>query len=132
MSYPPEPPPPGPGYGAGYGPGYGPGQPPYGPMVAPTSGKATASLVTGVASLVLSWCCGLGVAGIVAIVLGVKARREIAASGGRLKGDGIALGGIVTGAIAIVLGLLILVLIVVAVVAGAEFDVDTGTQGTQF
>lgn len=132
MSYPPEPPPPGPGYGAGYGPGYGPGQPPYGPMVAPTSGKATASLVTGVASLVLSWCCGLGIAGIVAIVLGVKARREIAASGGRLKGDGIALSGIVTGAIAVVLGLLILVLIVVAVVAGAEFDVDTGTQGTQF
>lgn len=132
MSYPPEPPPPGPGYGAGYGPGYGPGQPPYGPMVAPTSSKATASLVIGVASLMLSWCCGLGIAGIVAIVLGVKARREIAASGGRLKGDGIALSGIVTGAIAIVLGLLILVLIIVAVVAGAEFDVDTGTQGTQF
>lgn len=132
MSYPPEPPPPGPGYGAGYGPGYGPGQPPYGPIVAPTSGKATAALVTGVASLMLSWCCGLGVTGVVAIVLGVKARREIAASGGRLKGDGIALSGIVTGAIAIVLGVLILVLIIVAVVAGAEFDVDTGTRGTQF
>jgi len=128
MSHPPEPPPPGPGYG----PGYGPGQPAYGPTVAPTSGKATAALVTGVASLVLSWCCGLGLAGVVAIVLGVKARREIAASGGRLKGDGIALSGIVTGAIAVVLGVLILVLIVVAVVAGAEFDVDNGTQGTQF
>jgi hypothetical protein len=43
-----------------------------------------------------------------------------------------ALGGIITGAIAVVLGLLVLVLIAVAVVAGAEFQVDTGTQGTEF
>jgi hypothetical protein len=142
MSYPPEPPAdpgrgPGdtPGYTPGYVPGYGPGPvQPYGPPgVAATNGKATAALVTGIASLVLSWCCGLGVAGVVAIVLGVKARREIAMSGGRQQGDGMALGGIITGAVAVVLGLLVLVLIAVAVVAGAEFQVDTGTtQGTEF
>jgi hypothetical protein len=115
MSYPPEPPPQGYGYGYGYGP----------PMVVPTNGKATASLVTGIASLVLSWCCGLGIAGIVAIVLGVKARAEIRASGGTQQGDGFALGGIITGAIAVVLGVLVLVLIVVALTAGAHFDTNT-------
>lgn len=123
MSYPPEPPP-GPGYGYGYGYGQ-----PYGPPLAVTNGKATASLVTGIASLVLSWCCGLGLVGIVAIVLGAKARKEIEASGGTQQGDGVALGGIVTGAIAAVLGLLFLVLIALALITGASFETGT-TTGT--
>lgn len=124
MTQPPEPPP-GPAYGPAYGPQYGV------PAVRPTNGKATASLITGVGTLVLSWCCGFGLLGIVAIVLGVKARNEISASGGTQQGDGLALGGIITGAIAVVLGLLILVLIVVAVVAGARFDTG-GNYGTEF
>lgn len=123
MSHPPEPSPPGPGYG-----GYGP--PPAGPMVTPTNGKATASLITGVASLVLSWCCGLGLVGIVAIVLGVKARAEIRASGGREQGDGLARAGIITGSIAAVLGLGVLVLIVVAMAAGLRYDFSYGTVTT--
>lgn len=121
MSHPPEAPPPGPGYGGGYGPS------PAGAMVTPTSGKATASLITGIASLVLSWCCGLGLVGIVAIVLGVKARAEIRASGGQLQGDGMARAGIITGSIAVVLGLAVLVLIVVAMVAGFSYDISYGT-----
>jgi hypothetical protein len=120
MSYPPEPP---------TGPGYGYGQP-YGPPVAVTNGKATASLVTGIASLVLSWCCGLGLVGIVAIVLGAKARKEIEASGGAQQGDGLALGGIVTGAIAAVLGLLFLALIALAIITGASFETTTTTTTT--
>jgi hypothetical protein len=123
MSYPPEPPP-GPGYGYGYGQ-------PYGPPVAVTNGKATASLVTGIASLVLSWCCGLGLVGVVAIVLGAKARKEIEVSGGTQQGEGLALGGIITGAIAAVLGLLFLVLIGLAF-AGASFEMGTATAGTEF
>ena len=123
MSYPPEPPP-GFGAGTGYGPPYGP------PPMAPTNGKATAALVTGITSLLLSWCCGLGLAGIVAVVLGAKARREIRESGGRQQGDGLALAGIVIGAVAAVLGLLVLVLVVLAVTAGANFG--TSTHGTQF
>lgn len=127
MSYPPEPPPSGPGYGPAYGSGYGPG---YGPMpISPTNGKATAALVTGIASLVLSWCCGLGVVGVVAIVLGVRARAEIRASGGRQQGDGLALGGIVTGSVAVVLGLLILVLIGVALAGNFTFETH-GSSGT--
>ena len=69
--------------------------------------------------------------GIVAIVLGVKARNEISDSGGAQQGDGLALGGIITGAIAAVLGLLILVLIIIAIVAGARFDTG-GNYGTRF
>jgi hypothetical protein len=75
---------------------------------------------------VLSWCCGFGLVGIAAVILGVKARREIQSSGGAQQGDGLALGGIITGAIAIVLGLLILVVIGIAVIAGARFDLDSG------
>lgn len=125
MNLPPEPPS-RPGYGPapepdpGWVPGYG------APGVRPTNGKATASLVTGVTSLVLSWCCGFGLVGIAAVILGVKARREIQSSGGAQQGDGLALGGIITGAIAIVLGLLILVVIGIAVIAGARFDLDSG------
>ena len=71
-------------------------------------------LVTGIASLVLSWCCGLGLVGIVAVVLGVKARGEIRRSGGTQSGDGLALAGIITGAVAIVLGLVVLVAVAIA------------------
>lgn len=112
--------PPGPGWGPGYGPGWGPGY--GGPVVRPTNGKAIASLATGVASLVLSWFFGFGLVGIVAIVLGVKARNEISSSGGTQQGDGLALGGIITGAVAVVLALLILVVIGLAIIAGARLD----------
>ena len=120
MTYPPEPPLSGPGYPPAYAGQFGP------PGIARTSGKATAALITGVSSVVLSWCCGLGLAGLVAIVLGVKARREIRLSGGRLHGDGLALAGIVTGLVAVVLGVLVLAL-AAALVAG--ISVDTGPVG---
>lgn len=146
---PPRPPSPPPGYGtggrpgypyAGYGqPGYGQpgyGQPAYGqagyggwPPAPTPNGKATAALVTGISTLVLSWCCGLGVVGVVAVVLGVQSRREVRASGGAQTGDGLALAGIITGSVAIAVGLLSLVLVVVAVLTGgAQFD--TNFQGT--
>ena len=101
MSYPPGPP--------GGPPGYGDA-----PGVA-TNGKATAALVTGITTLVLSWCCGFGLVGIVAIVLGARARTEIARSGGRQDGDGLALAGIITGAVATALGLAALVVIGIAI-----------------
>ena len=80
-------------------PGYG-----YAPGVT-TNGKATASLVTGITTLVLSCCCGFGLVGIVPIVLGARARTEIARSGGQQDGDGLALAGIITGAVATAIGL---------------------------
>jgi uncharacterized membrane protein len=89
----PPPPPPGGGYG----------QPVYGaPAPSQTSGKAIASLVTGLVGLI-TLCCGLFVvSSIVAVVLGVVARREIRASNGSLRGDGMALTGIISGAVGIV------------------------------
>ena len=108
----------------GYGQGglYGYGAPPR------TNGKATAALWTGIGSIVLTLCCGLGILGVVPIVLGVKARAEIRATGGQQEGDGMALAGIITGAVAIVLSLLFIAAIVVSIVTGtANFDGTTQT-----
>jgi hypothetical protein len=95
-----------PGYGQqGYGqPGYG--YDPYAGYRPRTNGKALAALWTGVGALVLSLCC-LGVLGVVPIVLGVKARKEVRTSGGQQTGDGMALAGIITGAVAIAVSLLL-------------------------
>jgi hypothetical protein len=109
--------------GYGYGrPGYPPGA--YG-YARPTNGKATAALWSGVGLLVASFCCGLGVLGVIPIVLGVKARNEIRAGGGQQAGEGMALAGIITGVIAVLLGILTLVVIVVALAHG---DYSTHTR----
>ena len=104
MSYPPGPP--------------APQQPGYAPIL-PTNSKATAALITGITTLVLSWCCGLGVLGVVAVVLGIRGRAEVRASHGTQTGDGLALAGIITGAIAVVIGLAVIALIVVVVATGS-------------
>jgi hypothetical protein len=114
MSYPPGPPQPQqPGYGQPYGAppaGYAP--------VLPTNNKATAALITGITTLVLSWCCGLGVLGLVAVVLGMKGRSEVRRSQGTQTGEGLALAGIITGALAVIIGLVVIALIVVVVATG--------------
>ncbi|AWO86638.1 hypothetical protein DLJ61_07515 [Gordonia terrae] len=53
-----------------------------------------------VASLLGLLCSGIG--GIVGLVLGIVARKQIAASGGRQTGDGIALTAIIIGAFILV------------------------------
>lgn len=71
---------------------------PGGPWQPPTTdGKATASLVLGI----LSVTCFSILAGIPAIILGHSARSNIRKSGGRLTGDGMALGGLLMGYISI-------------------------------
>ena len=112
MSYS-EPPPP-PQYGAPQPPMGGPGEP-------KTSGKAIASLVTGLVGL-LTICCGfLVVSSIVALVLGILARKDIQKSGGALKGDGMALTGIITGIIGIIL-------VVVSIILIATGAIDTNFE----
>ncbi|GAB88434.1 DUF4190 domain-containing protein [Gordonia rhizosphera] len=119
-----------------YGPPAPYGQPPYGPApyVTPmpmgyavsasraTDGRAVASLICGVLSLVLAFMC-LGLAipvPIVAVMLGVLARRDIAASGGHTAGSGMALAGIVTGAIGTTVSLLFLIFFGMAIANAAE------------
>lgn len=103
--------------------------PPYPPplgqpyAVPPTNGKAQAAMWLGI-GLLLTSLCGVGILGPLPVVLGVLARREIAGSGGRQRGDGMALAGIVTGALALVISLLVVVAVVVAVVV-----LDSGGGG---
>lgn len=160
-SYPPPPPPSRPpphqpGYGGpaqpGYGgptpppapPGYGPTPPPappaYSPAAppyygAPTDNRAIVSLVLGAASIVLLCACQPAAlaTGAVAFWLGLSSRRRIGASMGALGGDGVALGGVITGAIGGGLGVITtlvlvgyLVLIAVGIASGG-FPMPTPT-----
>ncbi len=94
-----------PGYpGPPVGPPPGPGYPP--PNMGyrapqPTEGKAVTSLVLGLLSI---FCFGI-FSGIPAVVVGFLSRRDIARSGNTLGGGGMAIGGIVTGALGSIMSL---------------------------
>jgi hypothetical protein len=62
-----------------------------------TSGKAVASMVLGALSILLVFLTGIP-----AVILGILGLRDIKCSRGRLGGQGVAIGGIVTGGIGIV------------------------------
>ncbi len=111
----PNPPPP-PGDPGGYG-----APPPYPPMGAPggygpvpqTLQKATWAMIIGIVSLL---CCGP--AGIAAIIMGNQAKKQIAASGGALAGQGQAQAGFILGIIAVVLTVLGIVFYAVVLSVG--------------
>lgn len=69
----------------------------------PTNGKAIAALVLGL----VAFC--IWPAGVVALILGSIAKGEIDRSGGRQKGEGLAIWGIVLGVLGAVLGFIIVV-----------------------
>jgi hypothetical protein len=72
--------------------------------------RALWALILGIVSLPLTALCGFGlVVGIAAVVLGWQARNES-------TGRGLAFGGIVTGALAVVVGAVWLVLVFSGVV----------------
>jgi hypothetical protein len=120
-------PPPGhgqPAYGQpAYGqPAYGQpayGQPAYGygyPAPRQTNGKAVASMVVGIVSIV---SCYLGVlVGPVAIVLAVMAKKDLKANPETQAGAGMATAGLITGIVGAVLWLAVDALIVVGIAAG--------------
>lgn len=98
--------------------------PPQGGVPPQTSGKAIASMVTGLVGL-LTICCGFFVVtSIVALVLGFLARRDIRASDGRLKGDGMALTGIITGFVGIAMVILTIILVATGVL-DTDFEYST-------
>ncbi len=86
-------------------------------------GKAIASLVLGILSLV--GCFG-AFAGVPAIILGFLSRRDIARSGGSIGGDGLALGGIITGAISTLLSVAFIIFYV-AIIGAAVASSPTYT-----
>ncbi|WP_332641882.1 DUF4190 domain-containing protein [Aeromicrobium sp.] len=77
-----------------------PGTPSASEAVLQQNKKASWSLVLGIIGL-LGLCCTIGgFLGIPAVVLGILGRSEIEASNGTQTGSGMAIAGIVTGAIA--------------------------------
>jgi hypothetical protein len=94
-----------PGYGQpAYGASpYGGYAYPTGPVGPRTEGMATAALVCGIVAIPTVFCWGLGVIlAVVAIVLGFIARGRINKSDGMLTGSGMALAGIITGVVALI------------------------------
>ncbi len=91
---PPAPPPVAPGYDAP-------------PPKTGTEGTAIASLVVGIVSLIIFGV----ILGAIAIVLGNKAKKKIAASGGQLGGSGLATAGQILGVLGIIGSIIVLVFI---------------------
>ena len=113
MPPPPEAPPVPPAYGQAPAypqtPGYAPAQ------VAPSSNEAIWSLVLGILSIT---CLGL-IAGIPAVILGTTAKRKIAASGGVIRGQGLATAGLVLGWVSIGFSVLAILFIILGAIAGS-------------
>jgi len=80
------------------------------PVKSETDLKAALSLVLGMLSFVLSVF-----AGIPAVILGHISRASIRKSGGRLKGEGMALGGLIMGYISVFLVPLLLIIFGIAI-----------------
>jgi hypothetical protein len=101
-----------------------PGQYAVGP---PTSGLAIAALIVGIVSII-GVCCyavpGL-VLGIVAIVLGQKAKSDIRASQGRQAGEGMAKAGFIMGIVSVVLSLLAAAIFVALFALGTMSEIPT-------
>ncbi|HNI70660.1 MAG TPA: DUF4190 domain-containing protein [Marmoricola sp.] len=103
-----QPPPPG---------SYGP------PPVAPGNNqKALWALITGI----LGFICCCWPAGLAALVLGFIARKEIQTSGGTQGGGGMAIAGIVLGALSVVLSIVLTILYFAGVVT---YNFDASTTG---
>lgn len=109
-------------YGTPPPPGYG------APMMAApaTNGNAIVSLVLSLSGLVCLYLIGP----ILGIIFGNKARKEIAVSGGRQTGDGMAQAGVIIGWI--LLGLSILGIIAVLALAFLGSAADTKFEDVSY
>jgi hypothetical protein len=88
-----------------------------------TDGVAVAALIVGILALLVSWIPVLGaIGGIVALVLGLVARNRIKKSGA--GGNGMAVTGIVTGAVSIAINIAIIAFFVIA---GGDFFSEVST-----
>lgn len=81
------------------------------PVAQETAGKATASMIFGILSLIILPIIG----GIIAVVLGHMALSEIKKSMGRLKGQGMAVAGLVMGYLNVAMLPFILIIAAIAI-----------------
>ena len=104
----------------GAGTGYGPTPAYTGPTSSgqKTNTLAIVSLCTGILGLVFCGFC-LAIPSIAAVVTGVMGRNQIRASNGLETGDGLALGGLITGAIGIVLSLVVVSIWIIGAASGS-------------
>ena len=82
--------------------------PPFPAAAPPRNNKALIALVTGISGIVFAFCCspiGLILGGVGA-VLGYLTRAEIQKTGVGKESENLALGGLITGAVAVVLSLI--------------------------
>jgi hypothetical protein len=96
-------------------------QPPPAPtyVVAAKQGLAVASLICGIFSFTLGWCCSLGlVTGPVAIGLGIGALAQIKNNPGKYVGKPLAITGIALGAAYLLFWVLIVLIYGVAIFTG--------------
>jgi hypothetical protein len=95
-----------------------PPPPPY-----PISGQqnlAVTSMVLGICSMTIGWCCYLGVVtGPIAVVLGIIALNQIKSDPTKYSGKGMAIAGIITGGLYFVLLALIILIYGIAFMSGA-------------
>lgn len=82
------------------------GYPGYQPK--PGSGLAIASLILGIIGLLSGWLIFGGVLGLVGVILGIVALVKV--KNGTASGKGMAIGGIVTGALGMIVAAVVLVL----------------------
>jgi Domain of unknown function (DUF4190) len=94
-------------------------QPPesYEPLSAQSSTMATISLISGI----ISWFLLPVIGGIIAVITGHMAKREIRESMGRLTGDGMATAGLVLGYLNLGVTVLSICAVVVLIALGVPF-----------
>ena len=99
-------------------PGWQPPPPP-GYVVAPQQTMAVVTLVLGLVSITLGWCCSFGIlTAPIAVVLGIISLKQIKDNPAKYSGRGMAIGGIVTGGLYLAVMVLIILLYGVAFLAG--------------
>ncbi len=94
-----------------------PPPPPY--PVQPQQSLAAASLVLGIVSITVGWCCWFGVlTGPIALILGIIALVQIKNEPKKFGGKGFAIGGIVTGGLYFVILAIIILLYGIGIILG--------------
>jgi len=97
--------------------GWQPPPPPF--IAAQQQTMAAVSLVLGIVSITLGWCCSFGLlTAPVAVALGIAALVQIKNNPGRYTGKGMAIGGIVTGGLYFAFIVLMIFIYGMAILAG--------------